>query len=85
MVRRLSEDSKVQLTAVSYKLSAPGDDPLARLGLAVEVEGTFPNLLNFTHALETSGEFLTLHDFSFDLGEARAIAMHVGAELYLKP
>ena len=85
MVRKLSEDSKVRLTGVSYKLAAPGDDPLARLGLEVEVEGAFPNLLNFTHALETSGEFLTLRNFSFELGEARAIAMHVGAELYLNP
>jgi Tfp pilus assembly protein PilO len=85
MMRQLSEDSQVRLTGVSYKLSAPGDEPLARLGLEIEVEGTFPNLLEFTHALETSGDFLALRDFSFDLGEGRGIAMHVGAVLYLQP
>ena len=85
LVRELSEESKVNLTGVSYKLSGPGDDPLARLGLEIEVEGTFLNLLDFIHALETSGDFLALRDFSFEPGESRAIAMHVGAELYLKP
>jgi len=85
LVRELSEDSKVRLTGISYQLTAPGDDPLARLGLEIEVEGTFSNLLDFTHALETSGDFLAVRDFSFEPGESRAIAMHVGAELYLRP
>jgi Tfp pilus assembly protein PilO len=85
MVRKVSEDSKVRLTGVSYKLVARGDDPLARLGLEIAVEGTVANLLNFTHALETSGDFLTLREFSFEPGESRAIAMRVGADLYLKP
>jgi Tfp pilus assembly protein PilO len=85
MMRQLSEKSQVRLTGVSYKLSPRGDDPLARLGVEVEVEGAFPNLLNFTHALETSDDFLTLRDFTFEPGESRAVAMHVGADLYLKP
>lgn len=85
MVRKMSEDSKVRLTGVAYKLSGPVKDPLARMGLEFDVEGAFPDVLRFTHALETSGDFLTVHAFSFSPGESRTIAMHVGAELYLKP
>jgi hypothetical protein len=85
MVRKMSEDSKVRLTGVSYKLSSPADDPLAHLGLEFDVEGSFPEVLRFTHALETSGDFLRVRSFSLTPAETRTIAMHVGAELYLKP
>ncbi len=85
MVRKLSENAKVKLTGVSYKLSGAGDDPLARLGLEFDVEGSFPDVLRFTHALETSGDFLAVRAFSFTPGETRTVAMHVGAELFLKP
>jgi hypothetical protein len=85
MVRKMSEDSKVRLTGVSYKLSSPADDPLAHLGLEFDVEGSFPDVLRFTHALETSGDFLRVRSFSLNPAETRTIAMHVGAELYLKP
>jgi predicted amidohydrolase len=85
MVRKMSEDSKVRLTGVAYKLSGPAKDPLARMGLEFDVEGAFPDVLRFTHALETSEDFLTVQAFSFSPGESRTIAMHVGAELYLKP
>jgi Tfp pilus assembly protein PilO len=83
LVRMLSEDSKVRLSGVSYKLDPADDDPLARLGLEVEVEGTFANLMNFVHALETNDEFASLRDFSFEPGEDRTIALRVGADLYL--
>lgn len=85
MVRKMSEDSKVRLTGVSYKLSGPAEDPLARLGLEFDVEGSFSDVLRFTHALETSGDFLAVRAFSLTPGESRTIAMHVGAELYIKP
>ena len=85
MVRKMSEDSKVRLTSVSYKLSSPADDPLAHLGLELDVEGSFPDVLRFTHALETSSDFLRVRSFSLNPAESRTIAMHVGAELYLKP
>ncbi|MBI4167113.1 MAG: hypothetical protein HY508_15415 [Acidobacteria bacterium] len=85
LVRKMSEDSKVRLTSVSYKLSGQTDSPLARLGLEFDVEGSFPDVLRFTHALETSGDFLRVRSFSLTPAETRTIAMHVGAELYLKP
>lgn len=85
LMRKLSEDAKVKLTGVSYKLSAGPDDPLARLSLEIEVEGAVPDLLRFTHALETAPDFLAVRAFSFTPGESRTVAMHVGAELYVRP
>lgn len=85
LVRELSEKSKVHLASVSYHLAPGGDDPLARLGLSVEVEGPFSGVMSFARALETSGEFVALGDFSFEPGENRTIALRMGAELYLQP
>jgi len=85
MVRKMSEDSKVHLTGVSYKLTGPGKDPLAHMGLEFDVEGAFPDIMRFTHTLETSGDFFVLRSLSFTPAEGRTIAMHVSTELYLKP
>jgi hypothetical protein len=85
MVRKMSEDSKVRLTGLAYKLSSPGSEPLARMTLEFDVEGAFGDVMRFTHALETSRDFLRVRSFSLSPAEARTIAMHVGAELYLKP
>ena len=85
LVRKLSEDANVRLTSVTYKLSWSDNDPLPRLALEVEVEGLFPNVLRFAHALETSKEFLALRDFTYEPGETRTIALHLGADLYLRP
>jgi hypothetical protein len=41
--------------------------------------------MSFAHALETSGEFVSLGDFSFEPGESRTIALRMGAVLYLQP
>lgn len=85
MLRKMSEDSKVRLTGVAYKLSGPGEDPLARMGLEFDVEGSFADVLRFTRALETSDDFLSVRSFSLNPAESRTIAMHVGAQLFLKP
>jgi len=85
LVRKMSEDSKVRLTGVSYKLTGPGEDPLARMGLDFDVEGPFPDILRFTHALETSGDFLAVRTMSFSPAENRTVGVHVSTELYLKP
>ena len=85
LVRELSEKSKVHLASVSYHLVPGSDDHLARLGLEVEVDGSFAGVMSFAHALETSGEFVSLGDFSFEPGESRTIALRMGAVLYLQP
>jgi len=85
LMRKMSEDSKVRLTGVSYKLLGAGDAPLAHMALEFDVEGAFADMLRFIHTLETTGDFLEVRSFSFSPGETRSIGMHVGANLYLKP
>ena len=85
LTRELSDASKVHWVGITYKYEPASEDPLARLGLEVEVDGTFPNLMSFAHAMETSDEFLVLRDFTLEPGEGRVIAMRLGADLLLKP
>lgn len=85
LLRQLTEQAGLQVTGITYKLGHAKDEPLERLTLDVEVEGPFASLLNFTHALETAGDFIILRDISFQPAEGRTLALHVGADLYLTP
>jgi Tfp pilus assembly protein PilO len=85
LMRQLTEQAGLQVTGITYKLDRDKDEPLEHLALDVEVEGPFASLLNFTHALETAGDFITLRDISFQPAEGRTLALHVGADLYLTP
>lgn len=84
LVRRLTEQAGLRLSSVAYKLESSENDPLARLGIEVEVEGPFASLLNFSHALETAGDFIVLRDFTFEPTEGQSVALRLGADLYLK-
>jgi Tfp pilus assembly protein PilO len=85
LVRRLTEQAGVELSGVAYKLDSAADDPLERLGIEVEVEGPFPSLLNFSHALETASDFIVVREFAFEPAEGRGVALRLGADLYLTP
>jgi Tfp pilus assembly protein PilO len=85
LVRRLTEHSGLQLGSVSYRLSPHGSDPLERLGIEVTLEGPFPGLLSFAHALETGNDFILVHDFAFQPGENGNLALRLMADLYIEP
>lgn len=85
MVRAMTDKSSLHLASVSYKLESSKDDPFVRLAVQVEVEGSYSNLINFAHTLETSSDLIVLRDFSFEPTEGRGLAMQLGADLYLKP
>lgn len=84
LVRRLTEQAGVQLSGMAYKLGSSADDPLERLGIEVEVEGPFASLLNFSHAVETSSDFIVVREFAFEPTEGQGLALRLGADLYLK-
>jgi Tfp pilus assembly protein PilO len=84
LVRRLTEQAGVQLSGMAYKLGSSADDPLERLGIEVEVEGPFPSLLNFSHAVETASDFIVVREFAFEPAEGQSLALRLGADLYLK-
>jgi Tfp pilus assembly protein PilO len=85
MVRELTEKSNLRLANVSYKPESSKDDPFMHLAVQVDVEGPFSNLLGFAHALETSDDLIVLRDFAFEPAEGRALALRLGANLYLQP
>jgi Tfp pilus assembly protein PilO len=85
LVRRLSEQSGLELSGVAYRLEAGGKEPLERLGVELNLEGDFPDLLKFTHALETASDMIVLRDFTFGPGESGRIGMRLTADLYLTP
>ena len=85
LVRQLSEKSGLEPPAVAYRLEATGKDPLERLGVEINLEGGFPDLLKFTHALETSTDMIVVRDFSFSPGESGQVGMRLTADMYLSP
>jgi Tfp pilus assembly protein PilO len=85
LVRRLSQESGLELDAVSYKLDPAADGPIERLGIEVTVVGNFRGLLKFAHGLETGKDFILVRDFAFQPTEGNNLALRVGADLYLEP
>jgi hypothetical protein len=60
-------------------------EPLERLGIEVDVQGSFPSLLGFAHAVETSSDFLVLRGFSLETGDGETLALRMAADLYVTP
>ena len=85
LVRKLTEESGVQLSGVSYRLTRGKNEPLARLAVDVNVHGPFNNLMDFAHALETTREFVLLRGFTLEGGDGGSLALRTSAELYVTP
>ena len=85
LVRKLTEQSGVQLAGVSYKLDSAEDLPLPRLGFEVELEGPFSGLVKFSHALETAQDLVVVRNFTLEPTEQGESALRLAADLYLKP
>ena len=85
LVRRLSEQAGLELSSVSYRLDTNREKPLERLGVELNVEGNFPDLVKFTHALETASDMIVLRDFTFAPGESGQVGLHLTADFYLSP
>jgi Tfp pilus assembly protein PilO len=85
LVRKLTEESGVHLSGISYKLERSEKIPFNRLGFEVEVEGPFANVLKFSHALETAETFVVVRNFTLEPTGDRALALRLAADLYLTP
>jgi hypothetical protein len=85
LVQAAAERSGTQLVGVGYKLDNKASGPLLRLGVVINVEGSFPALLKFAHALETGNDLLVLRSFTIVVGDNRALELRLAADLYLKP
>jgi hypothetical protein len=85
LVHLMTEQSGTELVSVGYKLDNSSSGPLQRLGVVINVAGPFPALLKFSHALETTSDFIVLRSFNIIPGEGGALALRLGADLYLTP
>jgi Tfp pilus assembly protein PilO len=85
LVRRLTQESGLQLANVSYRLDPSAGEPFERLGIDVTVEGPYRGLLKFAHGLETGSDFVVVRDFAFQPIEAGNLELRLNADMYLEP
>ena len=85
LVQDLSQQAGVQLDSLSYRLQEKRTTPLDDLEINVAIEGDFPKLMVFTHALETSQDFVVIREFRFEEGDQGVLGLHLIADLYLLP
>jgi Tfp pilus assembly protein PilO len=85
LVRRIAEKSGAQLVKVGFKMDEKVSGPLQRLGIVIDVEGSFPALLKFAHGLETSSDLLLIRSFSLAEGKDNPLELRLVADLYLTP
>jgi len=85
LIRRLSEASGLRLGEMAYRLDSGPEEPFQRLGLEMDVEGPFPDLLKFAHALETATDLLVVRDFSFEPLETGTVGLRIKADMYIVP
>ena len=85
LVQAAAEQSATHLVSVGYKLDNSASGPVQRLGLVITVEGSFPALLKFAHALETASDFIVTRSFNIAAGDDDELALRLGADLYLTP
>ena len=85
LVRQITQDSGVQLTAVSYRLETEHKEPLQRLSVQVNVRGPFQSLLHFTHALETAKDFVLVRGLVLQPGDGGTLTLRLVADLYVTP
>ncbi len=85
LIQRLTQQSGVQLSGVSYRAGRNKGEPLEHLGLSVTVQGPFTGLLSFAHALETSHNLAVVRSFKFESGDGGMLGLRLNADLYLMP
>ena len=85
LIHKVGDAAGVKIVAVAYRLDSDHKDPLERLGLDMNVQGTYAGLLKFSHAMETANEFILVRQFYFGPGERGGLTLRLGADLYLTP
>jgi len=86
LIHKLSDASGVKLSTLGFRLEAEHKDPLERLAIEINAQGSYEGLLKFSHALESANEFILVREFSFTPGgENGALGLRLGADLYLTP
>ena len=86
LIHKAADASGVKVSSTAYRLDMGHNDPLERLELEITLDGPYPNLLKFSHALETANDFILIREFNITRGEeGGALGLRLGADLYLMP
>lgn len=73
-------------SAISYHVDSQRGQLLDEMGLNITVTGSFTNLLDFAHELETTtDDFLVFRGFSFEAGEGSNLSLRLATDFYLTP
>jgi len=85
LLREIAEHAGVEYT-FTFKPDTVRDEPLDRINISVSVTGSFPSLMDFAHALETTtSDFIVIHDFDFAATEGSSVDLKLAADLYVTP
>ena len=85
LVHEVGQAAGVEVLGTAYHLDSAQHDPLERLDLEINAQGSYAGLLKFSHALETANDFILVRDFTFTPGDNGALSLRLGADLYLTP
>ena len=87
LIHKIADAAGVKVASTGYRLdSATHGDPLEKLELDINLEGSYEGLVKFSHALETTNDFILVRGFNFTPGgDNEPLGLRLGAELYLTP
>ena len=85
LIHKVADASGVKVSTLAYRLDTEHHDPLERLALDINAQGSYPGLLKFSHALETAKDFILVREFNLAPGDNGALSLRLDADLYVTP
>ncbi len=85
LIHKVADAAGVKLSSTAYRLDTEHHDPLERLAIDINAQGSYTGLLKFSHALETANDFILVRDFNIGPGDNGALSLRLDADLYLTP
>ena len=86
LIHEVEKASGVKVSTLAYRLDTEHKEPLKRLELEINAQGSYAGLLKFSHALETASDFILVRGFILAPGDtAGALGLRLDADFYLTP
>lgn len=86
LIHKVADAAGVKVSTLGYRLDTEHHEPLERLELDINAQGSYSGLLKFSHGLETANDFILVREFTFTPGDEKgALGLRLGADLYLTP
>jgi len=85
LIHEAATAAGVETPGILYRLDSTRHDPLAKLGLEITTDGSYPGLLKFAHTLETTNDLLLIRGFTMAAAENGSLSLKLAADLYVTP